>query len=233
MLTYLFDIDGTLTEPRKKITQEFALFFEEWSKSKDIRLVTGSDYFKTKEQLGFDLWSKYIVYQCSGNQIFANGKLVYEYCWKYPEKLIDFLENKLKKSSSPWRCGNHIEIRMGMINFSTIGRDCSQEQRDKYFMWDNYSNERDEICKEINKKFKKYNIVAQKGGQISIDIFEATKSKGQVLDFMGGKTNDIIFFGDKAFPGGNDWDIAKRIPSENVIEVKGPQETLKILKSWK
>ena len=51
---YLFDVDGTLTEPREKIKEQIEDVFMSWiaSKSKSVYLVTGSDISKTKEQLG-------------------------------------------------------------------------------------------------------------------------------------------------------------------------------------
>ena len=52
-MIFLFDIDGTLTPPRKKIEKEFELFFGQWvgdqkSKLNKVFLVTGSDRKKNK-----------------------------------------------------------------------------------------------------------------------------------------------------------------------------------------
>ena len=45
---FLFDVDGTLTEPRQRMTEEFALFFSDWMEGKDVFLVSGSDFPKIK-----------------------------------------------------------------------------------------------------------------------------------------------------------------------------------------
>jgi hydroxymethylpyrimidine pyrophosphatase-like HAD family hydrolase len=53
---YLFDVDGTLTEPRQHIDPEIEEIIMEWilSGDKKVYLVTGSDVSKTSEQLGED-----------------------------------------------------------------------------------------------------------------------------------------------------------------------------------
>ena len=66
---YLFDVDGTLTEPRQKIKTEIEDVFMSWVTSgKKVYLVTGSDISKTREQLGEDLIRSCLgAFTCSGN----------------------------------------------------------------------------------------------------------------------------------------------------------------------
>lgn len=61
MVSYLFDIDGTLTDPRQKISPEFEEFFFNWMQDRKVFLVTGSDMVKVREQL-----SERIIDACSG-----------------------------------------------------------------------------------------------------------------------------------------------------------------------
>ena len=51
MKCYLFDVDGTLTEPRKRIEEKFAKKFARFADGIDVYIATGSDFIKTKEQL--------------------------------------------------------------------------------------------------------------------------------------------------------------------------------------
>ena len=44
---FVFDVDGTLTEPRKKIDSEFKDFMLKFIENNDVYLVTGSDRLKT------------------------------------------------------------------------------------------------------------------------------------------------------------------------------------------
>ena len=59
-----------------------------------------------------------------------------------------------------------------MLNFSVIGRDCTQEQREDYFEWDKAMGERNITCMEIKGTWPKLDAVV--GGQISIDIYVLT-----------------------------------------------------------
>ena len=47
----LFNVDGTLTEPRKKAGQEMLDFLQELRKVLPVGIVGGSDFKKIKEQL--------------------------------------------------------------------------------------------------------------------------------------------------------------------------------------
>ena len=46
------------------------------------------------------------------------------------------------------------------------------------------------------------------GGEISIDIYEKFKDKGQIVKDIRGK---FEFFGDRLYPGGNDFAIQQEI----------------------
>lgn len=48
----LFDVDGTLTEPRKVVTEEMAKFLHSLRSKICIGIVGGSDLHKQLEQLG-------------------------------------------------------------------------------------------------------------------------------------------------------------------------------------
>ena len=63
------------------------------------------------------------------------------------------------------RWGNHTEERIGLVNFSTVGRNCTQEVREDYYEWDKTSKERNAICKRIMKELPK--LEATVGGHIS------------------------------------------------------------------
>ena len=48
----LFDVDGTLTQPRGEITKDMMAFLKELSKKVVVGIVGGSDLPKQEEQLG-------------------------------------------------------------------------------------------------------------------------------------------------------------------------------------
>lgn len=229
-MIYLFDIDGTLTPPCQKIDPHFNDYFLEWSKSRKVVLITGSDSPKSIAQLGINTWNKFIVYQCSGNQIYAYGILVYEEPILYDEALVNVLKTELDNCSFPYRCGRHIEHRHGMINFSIVGRDCTLEQRHEFFTWDENTKTRQALCVKLQSLFPDYDIHI--GGQISVDIYRKGKSKGQVVNYLS-VNDEVIFIGDKTKPGGNDYAISSLLPNSHVYTVKSWRDTMDVINQLK
>jgi len=224
-MIYIFDIDGTLTPSRNVIDPAFKTYFQHFIKYNKVWLVTGSDRDKTTEQIGFDIWGSVDrVYQCCGNQLWINGELVRETEWTSPEYLDDLLNLLLEKSIYPHRYGNHIEKRIGMVNFSVVGRNCTQVQRNAYFKWDNENQERKQFTEEITTRYPW--LDATIGGEISIDIYSKGADKGQILSDLNGER--FSFFGDNLFPGGNDYAIKKTCLDKNL---KG--NVFYPVKSWK
>ncbi len=224
-MIYIFDIDGTLTPSRNIIDKKFKEDFINFCKHHKVWLVTGSDKDKSIEQLGEDAWlAADRAYQCCGNQLWEGGDLVRQTEWSGPEYLDIMLKMLLDKSNYPHRYGNHIEKRIGMVNFSVVGRNCTQEQRNEYFAWDKIKKEREAYSKEIKERFPW--LDATIGGEISIDIYEKGADKGQILDDLNGE--NFTFFGDNLIPGGNDYAI-----QEAAIEKKLKGNKFHHVKSWK
>jgi phosphomannomutase len=222
MKVYIFDVDGTLTPSRRPMTEEFLEFFNGWSKRNPFYLVSGSDLDKMKEQVPeFILERAEGVFTCGGNQFWQEGsvrqlpidwKLIYEHKFEPSERLIKYLELELRYSPYLPKCGNHIENRGAMVNFSVIGRDCTLEQRLDYFKYDTEKGERKRITEAIKRQFPELNAVI--GGQISIDIAKKGFDKSQVIfeimhrNIVTSK-DDYIFIGDRTMEGGNDYPLAK------------------------
>ena len=72
----LFDMDGTLTDPRQLITPEVVEALRSVSNGINLHLVTGSDMGKVEEQIPtpvlLDLFDR--VYACNGTRVY-NCKL--------------------------------------------------------------------------------------------------------------------------------------------------------------
>ncbi len=235
-MIYLFDIDGTLTLPRQKISVDFEEFFYNWMKDKKVFFVTGSDLSKVKEQL-----SERILDRCNGifcsmaNELYINGELKYKNSLRIPEALYSWLEQYLEASEYHTKTGKHFENRSGMLNFSIVGRNATDQQREDYFKWDLKKLERKSIADFINNKFGK-DYEACIGGQISIDIQAKGKNKKQASKWIRENIHETMhFFGDRCEAGGNDFDIVNDLSINkdgiwtNVIDpnhIKNVLETL-------
>ena len=212
---YLFDVDGTLTPPRREVHEGFADTFLTWlrKRTKKVYLVTGSDMSKTKEQL----FPSFIdqcegIFTCSGNVYYSKGKKVYENVLEISPGLLENLQLYLDNSEWRQKQGTHIEIRSGMINFSTVGREASHNMREAYNKWDRQHREREDIVEYIKQLHPE--MEAAIGGSISVDIYPAGSNKGQIVETLQelhGEEVPLIFVGDKNFPGGNDWPLAQRL----------------------
>jgi len=227
MKNYVFDVDGTLTHARKEMDPEFHDWFVNWMKDKNVYLVTGSDRPKTVEQIGMEIVdSCNMAFQCAGNDVWRNGQPVAQTNFNVPDDMMEWLENELKNSKYPNRWGNHIEKRVGLINFCIAGRDMPEEERDEYFNWDKAYGERLDISERFNERFPGFE--ASIGGNTSLDIFVKGRNKSQVYNTIG---TPMVFFGDRCEPTGNDYPLVQMLKLyDKHYHVTGPEQTWELLK---
>ena len=229
---FVFDVDGTLTGSRQPIDPEFKTFMAEFIESHDVYLVTGSDRTKTYEQLGFTIYESCEgVWQCNGNEFWIGSSLQSKNDYTPDAEFKKFLRGKVANTRYPVKAGGHMEERVGMVNFSIVGRDCTAEQRKEYFAWDSKYHERYLICTEINSKYPK--LHASMGGEISIDISPRGNNKSKAHEFLSEKYDHIHFFGDKMSYGGNDYPLAITIElskTGTTYPVESYKQTWEVLK---
>uniref|UniRef100_M1B2K4 Phosphomannomutase n=1 Tax=Solanum tuberosum TaxID=4113 RepID=M1B2K4_SOLTU len=99
-LIALFDVDGTLTAPRKECTPEILKFMQELRKVVTIGVVGGSDLVKISEQLGNSVMNDYdYVFSENGLVAHKDGKLIGKQSLKSflgDEKLKEFINFTLR-----------------------------------------------------------------------------------------------------------------------------------------
>lgn len=247
MIHFIFDVDNTLTPARQPMTPDFAKFFSYWIIGKNVHLISGSDIEKIKEQVPDNiLMGVNSVHACSGNQVWVSSynmleskytelKCIHEEQWWPGDDLIWVLNEILDESVYPLQTGNHIEKRVGVLNFSIAGRNSTKSQRDTYEKWDSGYGERKAIVARLLKDFP--NLDCAIGGQISIDIYPKGKDKSQIIEYMKEVHYigfNIVFFGDKCISG-NDKTLAKSIVKNELgsfHNVKDYTETLEILRNF-
>ena len=235
---YLFDIDGTLTNPRQKMSRQFTKRFLKWMDDKSVFLVAGSNLEKVSEQVPPEVIAKCEGVFCSmGNQFWSGKNLVYENEWAPDPLLIEALTAFQMYTKFPiplkeqFGRGEIIERRPGMLNFTTIGRNADTRERERYYEWDTKNGERKNIVSQLEKSFPELDF--RIGGQISIDIQPKGHNKSQASEWirknLGGR---MIFTGDSCHKGGNDYDICldiKKHKDGEFHQVDSPEETLIVL----
>lgn len=235
MSIVLFDVDGTLTEPRKKIHPDMIEFLKELHKYVDIGVVGGSDLGKIKEQLGNELLSyDFIDYVFSENGLLAYHKgicigqiSISDFLGQARlQEVINFCLHYIADLQIPIKTGTFIEYRMGMLNVSPIGRNCSYEQRVEFEAYDKVHKIREKFIQEMSKKFPE--LAFSVGGMISFDVFPHGWDKTYCLKYLNYK--EIYFFGDKTHKGGNDHEIFIH-PDVKGNQVTSPQNTMYVCKN--
>lgn len=210
----LFDVDGTLTEPRKVVSPETVEYMKQLREKIVIGVVGGSDLVKQKEQLGDS--PNMFDYAFS-----ENGLLAYKDGSKIGEtSLVGHLgEDNLKRVINwvlryfadldiPVKRGTFIEFRSGMLNVSPIGRNCSREERNDFEKFDLANNIRKTMVEKMKVEFADLKLTYSIGGQISFDVFPQGWDKTYCLKYLPeGDFDEVHFFGDKTFEGGNDYEI--------------------------
>jgi phosphomannomutase len=230
----LFDLDGTLTLPRQKCDKAMIEFLAELRKVSLVGIVSGSDLSKINEQLGcsaFDVAD--YVFSENGVQGYFNGQQIMsmsiakELGEDRLKEVIKFVLHYIADLDIPVKRGTFVEYRLGMLNFSPIGRNCSLEERLEFFDYDKKHKIRERMVKVLETMFKdRFNLHFSIGGQISIDCFIQGWDKRFCLQHFDSEKIVIHFFGDRTSPGGNDFEIYED-PRTHGHNVTGPEDTIK------
>jgi len=244
----LFDVDGTLTVPRNKISDDMVEVLKNISNNKkcDIGFVGGSNLEKQLEQIGKEnfylfkhRFSENGLLYYKNEELIATQKFSNYLGEDIFKELINICLFVLSQIDYKIKRGTFIEYRNGLINVSPIGRGCSQEERDEFYKYDLDNNIREKMINEIKERWinylksnnldlDRYELNFSIGGQISVDIFPVGWDKTYCLKFIGDLYDKIYFFGDKTSKGGNDYEIYNH---ERVIgnSVKTYNDTINIL----
>lgn len=238
-ILYLFDVDGTLTNPRQIILEELKNFLLKHVKTKvAIGLVSGSDYSKIVEQMnGEDVTNQFDYVFCENGVMYyqqgelkSNQSILNHAGEKTLQRVINYALAYMSKLELPAKRGNFIEFRSSMINICPVGRSCNQEERDEFSKFDVEHKIRAKFVEALQNEFKDTELRFALGGQISVDVFPEGWDKTYCLQHVE-HFSEIHFFGDKTTPGGNDYEIYsdKRTIGHTVTS---PQDTTEQIKQY-
>ncbi|KAH9967294.1 eukaryotic phosphomannomutase [Russula dissimulans] len=236
----LFDVDGTLTPARQGVSPEMLDVLKELRKKVAIGFVGGSDFAKISEQLsnkGSNVVDDFdFAFAENGLTAYRLGKKLESQSFikavgeeRY-KKLANFILHYVADLDIPIKRGTFIEFRNGMINVSPIGRNATTQERHEFEAYDKVHGVRKAFVKVLQEKFADYDLTFSIGGQISFDIFVRGWDKTYALRHVEKEGfEEIHFFGDKTFKGGNDYEIFTD-PRTVGHSVTSPADTIRILK---
>lgn len=228
----LFDVDGTLTRPRKPIETIHDHLFKKVCSIKPTYIVTGSSYEMLLEQFSQDTLNFCAgVYSSLGNVLHRQEFLIRksEHVWDL--SLLHECDKFVHKSLYSKRFGKHIDERPGMLNVSSVGRNANSDERKNYSIWESEAKERQNWVNEMGSLFPQYDFSV--GGSISIDISPKGKNKSQILSDFD-EDCYIEFYGDKMNEGGNDHPLKVALKERGnsfSIQINDYRDTYKKIKN--
>ena len=248
---FLFDMDGTLTPPRKKMNHAVLSALEQLQRDGwDIGIISGSDYEYIEQQcdLLFDLSPidvrKIHFLPCNGTKYYKNFKKVWEYDMR--SKLSSELMNRLYKTLLGFQngivsmypdiplTGNFFQMRGSVLNWCPIGRNALQHDREKWVELDKKNYIRETFIAQFNFNYNSELITIKLGGETSFDIYPNGWSKTFPLDKEPfSKYEKIYFAGDRCYESGNDEELYNYLlatKNNNAYQVNNPKETIKLIK---
>jgi len=231
----LFDVDGTICDFGQKITCDMLNVLDRLRKKYDLGVVGGGIYKKLCNQIP-DIW-KYFVYVCgdNGNDIYKHGKNIYrndirdkwgiDVITKINETLMLYL---IKNKQIPIKTGKFINLRKGLIYFVPIGHDCTKDERRNFTK----NDIRISIIQDLYVLLSPIvDVTIELGGELGIAIFPEGWGKKMVLNYIDADTyEEIVYFGDKICPHGNDLGIAN--DAHKYYKVNSYKDTLEILAKY-
>ena len=235
----LFDMDGTLTEPRGQLDNSVLLSLRKLASHAEIGIVTGSGYEYMKQQVGA-LFTDGIRFRthllpCNGTIYYAPGTaassnffdLVHE-CnmrdkigdenFNHLMKEVIHRQNSVLDYNNFPLTGHFVDYRGSMINWCPIGRNASSAERAtfKEFLKKN-NNFRKWQIDILKEKLSFYGVTDQLefklGGDTSIDIYPKGWDKTYALRHFSDLT--AWFVGDRCTGDGNDKEIFDKLSKVN------------------
>tara|TARA_R110002020_G_scaffold409912_2_gene619693 strand:+ start:408 stop:1211 length:804 start_codon:yes stop_codon:yes gene_type:complete len=252
----LFDMDGTLTPPRKAIEESMEDALHKLSQVTKVGIVTGSDFDYVKQQCGSFLYSgkdlsnffilpcngtkKYVLRQCSE----GTSEWIQESALNMREHLGESNFRKLMfllcerlyitHMTSPGKvpaAGNFISYRGSLINWCPIGRSATENDRLEFIELDKKEKIRQRNLDVLSRTSWSDFLSFSMGGNTSIDIYPTGWDKTYALNHF--VNHEHWFVGDRCtMESGNDkplYDKIRETEPGKAFEVKSTADTLKII----
>lgn len=249
----LFDMDGTLTPPRKKMTWEMANKLSDLQKENfEIGIVTGSDmdYLVSQCDVMFDLspvdFTSIHYLPCNGTKYYRYKQSDFEPIYesdmkremgraKYEEMIrkIFSLQNAIANSYIDMPLtGNFLSYRGSMLNWCPIGRSATDEERSLWYRFEKRHEIRNtwfHILRQSLNQIGLEDIIIKLGGETSFDIYPAGWDKTYAFRNFNLSNDSIYFVGDRCQRYvGNDYE-AYILAGDKGYSTVGPEQTMTII----
>ena len=257
----LFDMDGTLTPPRKALDINLLSTLEKITRYAEIGIVSGSDTHYIMEQcktlfISDTLKLRTHILPCNGTKhcappsyrdhnhkitttSFMRDKIGNHNFHRLMKIVIDYQNHIVSHYDIPLT-GHFISYRGSMINWCPIGRNATNLDREKFSQFDKTfgtSTFRKAILTQLREEIDnlRIDITVKLGGETSFDIFPNGWDKTYALSYF--PDHEVYFLGDRCGENGNDKEIFDALQPYNSFWVKDTNDTKQVLetllKEWK
>lgn len=237
-----FDLDDTLAVTKSPISDEMSELLTNLLDHFEVCIISGGRYEQFKLQVIDRLHAspqqlrKLHLMPACGTQYYRYNEIDETWDLQYAENLSaeekKRITSALKNSAQKlgyWEenpAGEILEDRGSQITFSALGQQATAE--DKY-AWDHDNTKKFAIRDMAASLLPEFEVRA--GGTTSVDVTRIGVDKAYGMEKLIAELqiakDDILFFGDKLQPGGNDYPVkAMGIDS---IEIHGWQNTAQVL----
>ena len=244
----LFDMDGTLTEPRRSIEAPMVECLKQLSKHAEIGVVTGSDYNYVMQQMKVLFETAYPIAReihwlpCNGTKYYRLDSGAWEQLHgidmrvhlgeaKFAELMKLIIEQQCHISDFRIPLTGHfINYRGSMINWSPIGRNAGPKDRKEFIKSDlshGQTTLRHQYLTRMKLKVDPKKIKVKLGGDTSFDIYPVGWDKTYCLKFF--EDYNKFFIGDRCYPDGNDYELFRML-SPAAWETSSPSLTERLIK---
>lgn len=218
-----FDSDDTLVLSKSSLSSRMAQLLAEALKFYDVCIISGTGFDQTlypnvvqplSEINGVDLSRLHIMPTCGTRYYrFVDGKWALQYqedlTDKQKEKIIKAIEDSAKKLGM-WvdnPAGEIIEDRLSQITYSALGQQASPE--DKYAWAEANKTNRQLLNQAVKQLLPEFEV--RTAGTTSLDVTKPGVNKAygmrKLMEATSTSIDDILFFGDKLMPDGNDYPV--------------------------
>ncbi len=234
-----FDLDGTLTESKQRISAEMADLLMKLLSKMPVAVMSGAGFPQFERQFLSVLPSEAVLERLSifpdnAAQCFVRhgGKWMPQYDYSFSaaerERILAAFSHAAQSYPAPERLwGPQIEDRGAEIAFSALGQDAPLEEKERWHA--SHEHDRDTLREALSLLLPEFEVT--EGGLTTVQVTRKNRNKAYGLARLSEITHiplgEMLYVGDALEEGGNDAVVVQTdIPTHAVF---GPRETAALI----
>lgn len=149
------------------------------------------------------------------------------------KELVNWVLRYIADLDIPIKRGTFVEFRKGNVNISPIGQGANYVEMEEFYRYDEIHGTRKKMIEALERQFSNLGLRYAMGGKTCFDAFPVGWDKTYCLRHVkaeeersGVAYDEIHFFGDKIYEGGNDFELYMDQRTIGHV-VNGPEDTIR------